>query len=78
MTIYNRGDVVLVPFPFSNQTIMKKRPAVIISSDVYNNTSSGETEDEILKEYPFLKKDDIKAALLYAAKTVSLEETVQI
>jgi len=38
----------------------------------------GETEDEILKEYPFLKKDDIKAALLYAAKTVSLEETVQI
>ena len=40
MTIYNRGDVVLVPFPFSNQTILKKRPAVIISSDVYNNTSS--------------------------------------
>ncbi|MBE7545684.1 MAG: type II toxin-antitoxin system PemK/MazF family toxin [Candidatus Kuenenia stuttgartiensis] len=40
MTVYNRGDVVLVPFPFSNQTIIKKRPAVIISSDVYNNTSS--------------------------------------
>ncbi|HHT9137891.1 MAG TPA: DUF433 domain-containing protein [Candidatus Wunengus sp. YC60] len=38
----------------------------------------GETKDEILKEYPFLKKDDIKAALLYAAKTVSPEETVQI
>ncbi len=38
----------------------------------------GETEDEILKEYPFLKKDDVKAALLYAAKTISLEETVQI
>ncbi len=38
----------------------------------------GETEDEIMKEYPFLKKDDIKAALLYAAKTISLEETVQI
>ncbi|MFO0792785.1 MAG: hypothetical protein U0586_01855 [Candidatus Brocadiaceae bacterium] len=30
------------------------------------------------KEYPFLKKDDIKAALLYAARTISLEETVQI
>jgi len=37
----------------------------------------GETEDEILKEYPFLKKDDIKAALLYAAKTLSLEEVLQ-
>ncbi|MBI5740272.1 MAG: DUF433 domain-containing protein [Nitrospirae bacterium] len=37
----------------------------------------GETEDQILKEYPFLKKEDIKAALLYAAKTLSLEEVVQ-
>ena len=40
MTVCNRGGVVLVPFPFSNQTTTKKRPAVIISSDVYNNTSS--------------------------------------
>jgi len=40
MTIYNRGDVVLVPFPFSNQTTTKKRPSVIVSSNVYNNTSS--------------------------------------
>lgn len=37
----------------------------------------GETEDEILKEYPFLKKEDIKAALLFAAKTLSLEEVMQ-
>ncbi|MBI4378967.1 MAG: type II toxin-antitoxin system PemK/MazF family toxin [Nitrospinae bacterium] len=40
MTVYKRGDVVLVPFPFSNQTAAKKRPAVIISSDAYNNISS--------------------------------------
>ena len=26
MTAYKRGDVVLVPFPFSNQTDAKKRP----------------------------------------------------
>ncbi|MCC7211132.1 MAG: type II toxin-antitoxin system PemK/MazF family toxin [Candidatus Brocadia sp.] len=39
MTVYNRGDVVLVPFPFSNQATIKKRPSVIVSSDVYNNTS---------------------------------------
>lgn len=36
MTTYNFGDILLVPFPFTNQTISKKRPAVIISSDVYN------------------------------------------
>jgi len=39
MTVYKRGDVVLVPFPFSDQTTTKKRPAVVVSSDVYNNTS---------------------------------------
>lgn len=37
----------------------------------------GETEEDILKDYPFLKKEDVKAALLYAAKTLSLEEVVQ-
>ncbi len=40
MTNYNRGDIVLVPFPFSNQTTTKKRPSVIISSDVYNKTNA--------------------------------------
>jgi len=36
MTSYSFGDIILVPFPFTNQTIAKKRPAVVISSDVYN------------------------------------------
>jgi len=39
MTRYNRGDVVLVPFPFSDQTAAKKRPAIIVSSDTYNSVS---------------------------------------
>jgi mRNA interferase MazF len=37
MTSYNFGDVVLVPFPFTNQTGNKKRPAVVVSSLVYNS-----------------------------------------
>lgn len=36
MTDYNFGDIVLVPFPFTDQSTIKKRPAVIISSGVYN------------------------------------------
>ena len=36
-TAYNFGDVVLVPFPFTDQTASKKRPAVVVSSDGYNN-----------------------------------------
>ena len=37
----------------------------------------GESEENIIGEYPFLKRADIKAALLYAAKTVSPEEVFQ-
>jgi mRNA interferase MazF len=36
MTDYSFGDVVLVPFPFTDQTTNKKRPAVIVSSEAYN------------------------------------------
>lgn len=36
MTNYKFGDVVLVPFPFTDQSGNKKRPAVVVSSSVYN------------------------------------------
>ncbi|MBZ0094042.1 MAG: type II toxin-antitoxin system PemK/MazF family toxin [Sulfuricella sp.] len=32
------GDVVLVPFPFTDQSGAKKRPAVIVSSSGYNDS----------------------------------------
>jgi mRNA interferase MazF len=37
-TAYEFGDVVLVPFPFTDQTAAKKRPAVVVSSAAYNLT----------------------------------------
>jgi mRNA interferase MazF len=30
------GDVIVVPFPFTDQTAVKKRPAVVVSSERYN------------------------------------------
>jgi len=36
MTTYSFGDVVLVPFPFTDQSAVKKRPAIIVSSGDYN------------------------------------------
>ena len=38
MTAYNRGDVVLVAFVFSDESGKKLRPAVIISSAAYNRS----------------------------------------
>ncbi len=34
----------------------------------------GYAEDKILEEYPFITREDIRAALLYASRAVSLEE----
>lgn len=36
MTNFEFGDIILVPFPFTDQSVSKKRPAVIISSTDYN------------------------------------------
>ena len=33
---YDFGDVILVPFPFTDQSTAKQRPAVVISSSRYN------------------------------------------
>jgi mRNA interferase MazF len=30
------GDVLLVPFPFTDQTAVKQRPAVVVSSEAYH------------------------------------------
>jgi mRNA interferase MazF len=38
MTTYKFGDVILVPFPFTDQSTSKKRPAIVISSDNYNQS----------------------------------------
>jgi mRNA interferase MazF len=36
MTRFEFGDIILVPFPFTDQSATKKRPAVVISSIAYN------------------------------------------
>ena len=36
MTIDKFSGVILIPFPFTDQTTIKKRPAVVVSSDEYN------------------------------------------
>ena len=40
MTVYSFGDIVLVPFPFTDQTDRKKRPAVVVSSAAYHKKRS--------------------------------------
>ncbi len=45
----------------------------IMVSIILDNLAEGRTEKEILEDYPSLKKEDIKAALVYAS-LISKEE----
>jgi uncharacterized protein (DUF433 family) len=36
--------------------------------DILEMLASGATSEEILEDYPYLEQDDIRAALLYAAR----------
>ncbi len=38
MTTYKRGEVVLLPFPYTDLSTSKKRPAVILSSNKFNTS----------------------------------------
>ncbi|MBI2861008.1 MAG: type II toxin-antitoxin system PemK/MazF family toxin [Chloroflexi bacterium] len=38
MTGYRRGDVVLIGFVFSDETGEKRRPALVVSSDAYQQS----------------------------------------
>ena len=39
MATYSAGEVVIVPFPFTDREATKRRPALVCSSDDYNRES---------------------------------------
>jgi len=58
------GDVVLVPFPFTDQTAAKRRPAIIVSSDAYHSERPVFTTIEqtlILRKLGTLQGPDVTA-----------------
>ena len=37
---YKQGDIVLLPFPFTNQQEIKVRPGIVVSNSLVNHTSN--------------------------------------
>lgn len=75
---YSRGAVVLVPFPFTDQSATRRRPALVVSSDDYNQACPDRVLARITSQPPdvlppgdyTLQEDDWKAAGLIAASIV--------
>ena len=61
-----------------NPDIMLGKPVIagtrLTVEIILEKLAYGQTEVEIIEDYPFLEHEDIKAALLFAAKQISLEE----
>jgi len=68
--------IIIDPEVLSGKPVIKgTRIPVYLIIELFAN---GMTEKEILSQYPTLKKEDIKAALLYASKCIEDEETIVI
>lgn len=61
-----------------NPKIMLGKPVIkgtrLTVAIVVEKLAYGHTIEELKKDYPFLTEDDIRAALLYAAKRLANEE----
>ena len=51
-TSYRRGDVVLVPFPFTDLSSAKQRPALVVSADAFNVTRDDVLAAAITSQVP--------------------------
>ena len=83
MTEYNRGDVVLVSFIFSDETGERRRPAVIVSSDAYHQSRQEAViaaitsrTDRIL-EGDYLISDWQGAGLLFPSVATGIIRTIK-
>ena len=86
MTVFRRGEVVLVAFPFTDLATTKMRPALVVSSDAFNNQHLDVVLAAITSQVPkkiaaaehLLSVEDQKQAGLPKLSIVKLSKLVTI
>ncbi|HDN65150.1 MAG TPA: type II toxin-antitoxin system PemK/MazF family toxin [Methanosarcinales archaeon] len=86
MTIYEQGDIVLVSFPFTDLTAVKKRPALVVSANWYNKryrdvvlVAVTSRVPPILDELDYrITESDFKTGKLYKDSVVKLGKVFTI
>lgn len=80
----NQRDVVLVPFPFSDQSGQKIRPALIISNDDYNKISNDviicaiTTNTKQSKYSIIIDQKDLDNGLLHEKSSIKVENILRL
>ena len=85
-TSFNQGDIILIPFPFTDFSTLKQRPAVIISSNAFNNTHNdvivmamtSRIPDTISNEEYLLEGADIEMSRLPKPSVIKTGKIVTI
>ena len=80
MMICEQGDIVLVPFPFTDLTAVKKRPALVVSANWYNKRYRDVVLVAVTSHVPLIPdeldyritENDFKTGKLYKASVVKL------
>mgnify|MGYP001603219410 CR=1 FL=1 len=86
MTSYDQGDVVLIPFPFTDLSTFKQRPALVISGSEFNRRRQDIVVAAITSQVPAslpvtdyrLEGADLKTGGLPKASIVKLGKIVTL
>ena len=86
MISYNQGAVILIPFPFTDFSALKQRPAVIISRDEFNKRHNDIVALAITSQIPetipaedyALGREDIESAHLPKPSLVKTGKIITI